>query len=692
MPARGDSMFNKLRPTLLLTLAAIIPVIVLSGLLGQHFLREQQHSLDNWVQERALQTAGQLSRELQTQIQLLTILSESPRLDPPLQIAAFRELAERLRLRVPLWELIRVSSPDGMILLSVPQRDGGDQARVVGLASHREVVASGQPAIGGMARGPGGNLAFPIRVPVVRGGTTAYVLSAVIRPEAITSLLYANGLPESWVAWIVDGSGALVTASAGSADLLGGPASAFVASSAAEGPYESRTVEGQGIRAAAAPIAGSNWSLHVGMPLEAYQQPLATAFQLLVLASVLTLGLSGVAGVLFVRELRARRAEERALADAQRLDALGKLTGGVAHDFNNLLMSFQSGIERLKRRRDDEARAAAILDMMLAAVDRGKGMTQRLLAFSRQSGQHSETFRLQDRTEALRATLAQALRDDIALELAIAPDLWAIDTDPEALEVALINLATNARDAMPDGGQLRLRARNLPDAGREFHGLRGPSVAITVTDTGRGIEPADLRRVFDPFFTTKGASAPGLGLSQVYGLAKRSGGMVEASSVVGRGSAFTIVLPRAQTQPPVHAEAVLMPDFVPGKVLVVDDSAAVADASRAMLEEEGFTTLAARSGEEALDLLAAQPDIDYVLSDIMMPGMSGLDLAPRIRRLYPRVGIVLMTGYSESVEKGQRTGFPILTKPFGRQQLVRELALARTEREARAKVVALRRR
>ncbi|MCJ8520666.1 signal transduction histidine kinase/ActR/RegA family two-component response regulator [Pseudorhizobium tarimense] len=688
--ARGDGSYTTLkRSVLLLLLAALIPLAVMIGIAGSYLIQSQKKALDDVLRERSQRAAAAISRELEAQVQLLTILSESPRLDPPAQEPAFRELAARLRARMPMWEIVRVTDADGRIVLSEPAPP--DTTVVVEQESNRRLFESGKPSIGSVVRGPGGMAAFPVRVPVSRGGETIFGLTVVIRAQALADVLHTNGLPATWAGWIEGADGTLLSSTAGDPALIGGASSSLASAAHLEGPRDVVVAGDNALRVWESPIRGLPWSVNVGTPRAEYDALTLRGYELLAVVMLATIVLFSLALLLFRRELEARRRQDMAVANWQRMDALGKLTGGVAHDFNNLLMVFQSGVESIRRRRHDEKRVDQILQLMIDAVDRGRGMTQRLLSFSRRSNRGAETVLLQDRTVVLRDLLAKAASDNNLLELVLPRNLWPVNVDPGALDAALINIVTNAREAMPVPGTISVTARNVESLSGEAAGLKGAGVAICVTDQGDGIPRQIVDRVFEPFFTTKGDAASGLGLTQVYSFAERSGGAVAADSLEGRGTAITIYLPRAEGVAETRHSGEMPATRLPRRVLVVDDTPASLAAARLAVEELGIAAVTASSGHGALSLLAERGDIDLVLSDVMMPGMSGFELRDRVRRHYPRLGMVLMTGYSEEIEKGTDVGVPLVAKPFSAQDLRQALAAAVQVLEAEASVIPFRR-
>ena len=381
-------------------------------------------------------------------------------------------------------------------------------------------------------------------------------------------------------------------------------------------------------------------------------------------------------------EMVERGKAEAALRQSQKMEAIGRLTGGIAHDFNNLLMVASSGIELLDRT-DDPAKRQRLSEGVRHAVERGATLTRQLLVFSRRSALRTMVLDLRVRIEGLRFLLERSLREDIAVDLRLADDLWHVEADPGELELALMNLAVNARDAMPEGGSLTISAHNLhPQQG-------GPDrVCIAVTDTGVGMSEAVASRIFEPFFTTKEVGrGTGLGLAQVYGFIQSSGGEITVESVEGEGTTFTICMPRTEEPLTVSARPRQVDRSSPdgpadGRVLLVEDDDAVAAGVGHMLRELGYTYLRAAGGADALAVLGSGEMFDIVLSDMLMPGgMNGLALGQEVRSLYPALPIILSTGYSEAATEAAGAGFPLLAKPYSIRDL--SLLMARTLAESR---------
>jgi PAS domain S-box-containing protein len=353
---------------------------------------------------------------------------------------------------------------------------------------------------------------------------------------------------------------------------------------------------------------------------------------------------------------------QRQLAESQKMDALGQLTGGVAHDFNNLLMIISGNLNRLRKElvSDQSLRALSAIE---AASQRAASLTSQLLTFARRQSLNPRTIDVADRIASIREVLGTALGSMVALHIEIHPEVWPICVDPAEFETAVLNLVINARDAMPEGGAVTVSARN---------DLERQQVVIRIEDTGIGIPQDVISRVFDPFFTTKPVGkGTGLGLSQVHGFAHQAGGTIEIKSALGEGTTVCICLPRSTAAEQQTLESATRQ--ASATVLLVEDNPAVADASAGLLEQLGYTVRWASDAETALAEIEAD-GIDVVFSDIIMPGkMDGLKLALTIREKNPTLPILLTTGYSESA-KHVRSDFPVLRKPYQLHELSRELS------------------
>jgi PAS domain S-box-containing protein len=372
------------------------------------------------------------------------------------------------------------------------------------------------------------------------------------------------------------------------------------------------------------------------------------------------------------------------LAQAQTMEALGQLTGGIAHDFNNLLMIVSGHAQLLQRRLTDQKQLQAV-EAIQSAANRGESLTRQLLAFSRRQALSPVVADLYDRVEAVREMLGSSLRGNIELAFDIAEDIWPVRIDVGELELALVNIVVNARDAMPNGGTLIVSARNVTLKTGDVGELQGDFVALSVSDSGTGIPAEVLPKIFDPFFTTKAVGkGTGLGLSQVYGFAHQSGGSVVASSVLDHGTTITIYLPRSRdaAMPKPEIATQKTGAAVDGLVLSVEDNAEVAQVTATLIEQFGYRVVRAGNASDALQCLQRDRTIDIVFSDIVMPGtMDGLALAQEIRKRHPDVPVILTTGYSDAAQTA-KTQFPLLRKPFQASELERVLRDALSKRRA----------
>jgi len=379
-----------------------------------------------------------------------------------------------------------------------------------------------------------------------------------------------------------------------------------------------------------------------------------------------------------VAEVETRKRVETALGEARKLEAIGRLTGGVAHDFNNLLQVIQGAATLLPLVEPGGEQFQRSLHAIQRAASRGAKLTHQLLAFGRRQALAGGALDLGKLLEDMRDLLQQSVRERIHLDLQIEPGLWLADADSTQLEVALLNLAVNAKDAMPEGGRLAVRAANLslPSPQALELDLQGDFVRLTVRDTGPGMPPEVAARAFEPFFTTKPVGAgTGLGLSQVYGFAKQSGGSawIESSP---EGTTVSILLPRsaallAEREDATGHPGAVLPAGV--RVLCVEDDPEVADASLAILGNLGCEVTLARDAHEAL----AEPleRHDLVFSDVVMPGpIDGIGLARRIREQRPDMPILLVSGYVVAPERLQGMSITVLAKPYTQEELRRALA------------------
>ncbi|HWE78680.1 MAG TPA: PAS domain S-box protein [Pseudolabrys sp.] len=373
---------------------------------------------------------------------------------------------------------------------------------------------------------------------------------------------------------------------------------------------------------------------------------------------------------------------QQQLAQAQKLEALGQLTGGVAHDFNNLLMVVSGQAQTLLRRISD-AKHVRSLEAIQAAAARGENLTRQLLTFGRRQPLNPRSVDPAMTIGAFHDVLASSTGGHADLRIDMPSHVWPISIDISEFELALVNLVVNARDAMPKGGVITVSATNRSLTGAETpERLEGDYVALSVADTGTGIAPEILGKIFEPFFTTKGPTkGTGLGLSQAYGFARQSGGLLSVASEVGRGTIVTMYLPRSHV--PV-APTVPQPSTAGHKghgetLLVVEDNSDVQAVAITLLEQLNYRTVAVDSARGALDLLASGKTFDLLFTDVMLPGeLDGVQLAEAVRRDYPNLPVLLTSGYARALNR--QHGFQILRKPYQMSALAEatRAALARS--------------
>jgi len=380
------------------------------------------------------------------------------------------------------------------------------------------------------------------------------------------------------------------------------------------------------------------------------------------------------------------RALEAQLAQAQKMQALGQLTGGIAHDFNNLLTVIVGSLALLQASNVTPERVRELAQQADAAASRAAALTQRLLAFSRRQPLRPQSIDLRVLLQGMEQLLRRTLPASITVSVEVEPGTWLCRADPVQLESALLNLAINARDAMPRGGSLSVVASNAPADGQGSPAQEGLSpgdyVSIHVADTGTGMAPEVLAQAFEPFFTTKGVGlGSGLGLSMVYGFAKQSEGQARLFSRLGSGTTVRLYLPRSAS----GISTVGLPAVVPGTagsgqlVLVVEDDRDVRHLVCEMLGRLGYRTVAAPDASSAQHVLASGQDVALVLADMALPGaMSGADLVSGLRRERPQLPVLFMTGYSNDAVSSdpQINDVPLLAKPFSEATLASAVAEA----------------
>jgi signal transduction histidine kinase/CheY-like chemotaxis protein len=374
-------------------------------------------------------------------------------------------------------------------------------------------------------------------------------------------------------------------------------------------------------------------------------------------------------------EMRRRQDLEKQLIQSQKMEAVGRLAGGVAHDFNNLLTVILGYNEMLREQVRNDSAATDYVAEIGQASERAAALTNQLLAFSRRQVSVPRVVNLNQLVGGIEKMLRRIIGEDIKLDIRVDPDLPPVTVDPSHIDQVVMNLVVNSRDAMPDGGTLLIETARveLSEQYAETHLeiLPGSYAMLTVSDTGVGMDAATRARLFEPFFTTKGqGKGTGLGLSIVYGIVKQNGGEILVYSEPGQGSAFKIYLPAVSGATPLQALAPVeaAPEPASGTILLVEDEDQVRSLTRTMLTRQGYQVLDCASGAAALDLLRKHPEkIDLLLSDIVMPGMGGLELAREVQTIRPAMKVLFMSGYTDATVTNQgllTPDTPFIQKPF----------------------------
>lgn len=386
----------------------------------------------------------------------------------------------------------------------------------------------------------------------------------------------------------------------------------------------------------------------------------------------------------FLFDVTETRQRDLQLVHAQKMDAVGQLTGGIAHDFNNLLAVIIGSLDMVAESANLQPREKEQVELSLSAALRGAELTRQMLAFSQQQEIRAQRLNLGESVARMVRLLARTLGEHYDIRYAHGAGLWEVYLDPTQFDTAILNLALNARDAMPAGGAIALGTENtILDAdycGNNPDAQQGDFVCVSVSDTGAGIAPEIIDRVFDPFFTTKSVGkGSGLGLSMVYGFVKQSGGHVKIYSEVGHGTTVRLYLPRAHAEHKANAAAAPPATDPHGKgeiILVVEDDVLVRQMVTQQLRSLGYRVLLAETGPEALELMRQHADIDAVFTDVIMPGgMFGADLAIALRALRPDLRILFTSGFTGAGEQLSRVlelG-PLLTKPFRKSELAQRI-------------------
>ena len=646
----------------LFLLAVLLPTLLAAALVGAFLLRQERASVERQAVDLAQISGVIVSRELAADRRAAQMIAQSPALDGNVDEARFRVLGLRFLADEPLWRVVSVSDRQGHRLVDVPKPIGGRAGgMVVELASHQRTVETGLPQIGLLAKGPGGKAAFAVRAPATRTGKVRYVVSVVVDPHGLSQLLALARPPAGWSVRVVDRSGGIV-ADTRNPNAAGLPLDPKVFAAAQGSLTNDGIVQVADLAIVARPVSGAPWMVVACLPSGAYSAPLARAFWILGIGALGALLVTAFLARLARREFNAQHEQLTRELAVQRLEALGRMTGGVAHDFNNLLTPILAGLDLLAGRLKDDPRNGRLAEAALGSAERARVLVQRLLSFARRQDLEPTNVDLAVLLADFKPLVEQTIGNGVEVLVEVRGEDLFVRTDPAQLELAILNLAVNARDAMPTGGQVTI----IVDRGRARAGgglKAGPYVRVSVVDNGFGMDEDTLKRATEPFFTTKPiGQGTGLGLSMAYGLAAQSGGALTLKSAVGEGTTVRLWFPPAEAPDAPRQEAPAPVGQNGAKVLLVDDDPVVLTTTTASLEDKGFAVTACRSADAALAILRAGR-ADVLVTDLTMPDKDGAQLAWEAREVFADLPILVLTGFARP-DLHLPAAVEILEKPY----------------------------
>ena len=676
----GSVKVSLKRQALTITIAMMMPLLILAGVQLYNIINGRRLELEALSFARAEEVMRLVDIQVRGEVRLAQLLGSTPPLEKD-DIAATYARAKEYQAIAGSWRTVRLSDPSTNKELFDLRRPLANAMIAAGpdVLTYAQIAAP-RPMLGNVTTDGQGSPIIPVQVPVLRGGQLRYVLTVEIDPMSIQRVAVLGYPAESVVAAVVDRKGQFISRSLNYAQHVGRPGSVGLRAAVRRGRagfYRNVTLEGIPSFTAYVTSPMTGWSTHVAVGASPFE---AARFWSAALWLGVTSGCVALASLLAwwtLRGLTIERAQVTRLQQSQKMEAVGHLTGGIAHDFNNLLTAIIGGLDLVLRRSTLDDRNRRYLEGALDAAQRGAKLTSRLLAFSRTQSLTLEAVDLQSTLEGLSDLLDQSLGPRFEVQVNVDPDARWVSTDRNQLELALLNLAVNARDAMPTGGLISVTAQ------RSTRGHRGkprPCVALTVADRGVGMEPYVLAHALDPFFTTKGENkGTGLGLAQVYAFARHSGGDVTLESKLGQGTRVQILLPLAnegqasETGEP--SQESKEPTGLNGKrILVLDDDDSVRHVVVENLRARGYVVFQASSGEDALSAFTdIQPDL-FIL-DFVMPGMNGAEVARRVRQVRPDQKLLIISGYLDDVSLATAVlDVPILKKPFDGAALASRVA------------------
>ena len=653
-----------------LGVAAMLPTVVFAAVGVFYLLRLEGERVASTTVEQSRVVMTLVDTQLQRHLASLDVLSSSIYFESH-NWAEFYRRVQRLLAANPLWESIVLIDAQQREEIFDLRRPFGERVPVGAVHERdlRRVISAGRQIVGDIESHE--HPVVWLYVPVRNGGRVTHVIGASLKARVFQDVLtaYAEG-----TAAIVDADGDFIARTVDYTERVGTPATQYVRDairSGKGGVYTGTTYEGLKNYTAYDVSTFSSWSTHLALATARIDTPTRWSFVAAAIAALGALALGAFLVVLVLRDMSERRRAEEMLRQSQKMEAIGQLTGGIAHDFNNLLTAVIGNLDMIRTRAGNE-RLQRMADNALEAARRGAKLASQLLAFSRSQRMDVGPVDLAQLLNGMSGLLAQSVGPSVRVDLRIEDDARFIVSDANQLELALLNLAVNARDAMPEGGTLTIRAQKGDDPGRHL-----PSVELSVVDAGVGMTEEVRARAIEPFYTTKPiGQGTGLGLSQVYAVVRESGGTLAIDSEPGRGTTVRMILP-AGTPPVVRPENNSPPTTTPSgarareqtRVLVVDDDKLVRRFISECLRSLEYHVTEAENGAQGLATLERER-FDLLLVDFAMPGMNGADVARAAQERQPDIRVLMVSGYADSAAVEAALGTArLLRKPFDLAEL-----------------------
>jgi len=661
------------RPLVTLGLAAMLPTVVFAAVSVFYLLRAERERVTNSTVEQSRVVMTLVDTQLQRHLAALEVISSSVYFENK-QWAEFYGRMQRVRAANPLWEsVVIIDVPARQVVFDL-RRPFGEQPPIDGVHERDlQRVIGASRAIAGEIESHERPVVW-LYVPVREAGQVTYVIAVSLKSRVFQEILTAYATPDT-TAGIVDANGDFVARSVDYTGRVGTPATQYVRDAvrnANGGLYSGTTYEGLKNYTAYYVSPFSGWSTHLAVASGSIDTPTRLSFVAAGIAALGGLVLGGFLVVLVLRDIAEGRRAEEMLRQSQKMEAIGQLTGGIAHDFNNLLTAVIGNLDMIRTRAAGNDRLQRMADNALEAARKGAKLSSQLLAFSRSQRMNVGPVDLAQLLSGMSGLLAQSVGPSVRVDVRVDEDARFVVSDGNQLELALLNLAVNARDAMPEGGTLTITARHAEDPERRL-----PHVELAVTDTGSGMTEEVRARAIEPFYTTKPTGqGTGLGLSQVYAVTRESGGSLTIDSEPGRGTTVRMMLPAGA--PPIVRTDVEAPPAttVPGaqsreqtRVLVVDDDRLVRRFMTDSLRSLQYHVTEAESGAQALATMERER-FDLLVVDFAMPGMNGAAAARAAQERQPGIKVLMVSGYADSaaVEAALGTARQ-LRKPFDLAEL-----------------------